>query len=164
MTLQVQAFAAVNEILGSDSSACETEAAGPAVLLHVTGFKDRSGRVRVELYPPTQADFVAPGARLRAEGKTFKRIDTITPQSGDAVICVALPGPGQYAIAVMHDRDADGHLDVFSDGFGFPNNPKIGLGIPDVNTVVVNVRDGVVPFNVILNYWSGFGARPVKPH
>ena len=150
------------EILGPDAPSCAPDSAGPAVLLHIDGFKDRKGHVRAELYPPTQADFVAPGSRLRAEGKTFRRIDVPTPESGEASICVQLPGPGTYAMAVMHDRDADSHLDVFSDGFGFPNNPRVGFAIPDVAKVAFTVTTGVTSFEVLLNYWTGFSAHPIK--
>lgn len=144
-----------------DAPACDTGAPGPAVLVHVHGFKDRTGNLRVELYPANEADFLAPGSRLRAEGKVFRRIDLPMPQQGDPDVCVALPAPGPYAIAVLHDRNASGRLDPFSDGYGFPNNPRLGFGKPDVAAVTFK-GEGQIRVDIVLNYWNGLSARPLR--
>jgi uncharacterized protein (DUF2141 family) len=150
------------EILGPQPEACAEGAAGPAVLVHVHGFKDLSGNLRVELYPAVEGDFLAPAVKLRSEGKVFQRIDVPTPQTGEVDVCVALPTPGPYAMAVLHDRNASGKLDVFSDGFGFPNNPRLGYGKPDVTEATIVVADEVMRIDVVLNYWNGFAARPLR--
>ena len=149
-------------ILGPQPEACAADAAGPAVLVHVDGFKDRSGNLRVELYPAVEGEFLAPGSKLRAEGKVFQRIDNPTPESGDAEVCVVLPAPGPFAIAVLHDRNASGKLDAFSDGFGFPNNPRLGYGKPDAAAATFHANGGVTRLDVVLNYWNGLSARPLR--
>jgi len=133
-----------------------------AAVVHISGFKDRAGNVRVELYPATDEDFLAPGALLREQGKTFQRIDIPTPQEHEAVVCVALPAEGTYAIAALHDRNASGKLDPFSDGFGFPNNPRLGFSKPKVDKVIFTAAAGQTHIDVVLNYWNGLAARPVK--
>lgn len=149
-------------ILGPNPDACAADAPGSAALVQVHGFKDRVGKVRVELYPATDEDFIAPGSRLRAEGKVFERIDVPTPPTGDAEVCVALPAPGIYAITVLHDRNANGKLDVFSDGYGFPNNPRLGYGKPAVKEATFTADGPLTRLDVVLNYWNGFAARPLR--
>ncbi len=153
--------AAPPEILGPQPEACAEGASGPSVLVHVHGFKDLSGNLRVELYPAVEGDFLASRAKLEGEGKVFQRIDMPTPQTGVADVCVALPAPGPYALSVLHDRNASGKLDAFSDGFGFPNNPRLGYGKPDVTEATITV-DGRMRVDVALNYWNGFAARPLR--
>jgi len=131
-------------------------------VVHVSGFKDRTGNLRVELYPATEEDFLAPGRLLREQGKIFQRIDIPTPPEGDAVVCVALPAEGLYAIAVLHDRNASGKLDPFSDGFGFPNNPRLGFSKPSVGKVSFTAAAGETRIDVVLNYWNGLAAKPVR--
>lgn len=150
-------------ILGPHAIACAEGAEGPAALVHVSGFKDRAGNLRVELYPAVDGDFLASREHLKAEGKVFERVDIVpTPQDGDADVCVVLPKPGPYAIAVLHDRNASGKLDAFSDGFGFPNNPRLGYGKPAVSEATFKAIPGVVRLDVVLNYWNGLSARPLR--
>ncbi len=156
-----QAPRAADDILGPDAEACAHTASGPSVLVRVYGFKDRSGNVRVELYPATPEDFLASRTKLTAEGKVFKRIDVPTPAEGDAHICVELPEFGSYALSVLHDRNASGKLDPFSDGFGFPNNPTLGMSKPDVEEATF-IAFGKMNLDIVLNYWSGFSAKPLN--
>lgn len=148
--------------LSTHDPACPADHAGPSVLVRVTGFKDRAGQLRVELYPGTAEDFLSPGRALRAAGKVFQRIDIPTPPEGDGEVCVALPAPGIYAVAVLHDRNTDGRLNPFSDGYGFPNNPRLGYGKPDVADVAFTAGEGRLALDVVLNYWNGFSARPLR--
>tara|TARA_R110000868_G_scaffold71337_9_gene209046 strand:- start:1488 stop:2018 length:531 start_codon:yes stop_codon:yes gene_type:complete len=152
---------AADDILGPDTKACAHTSSGPSVLVRVHGFKDRAGNVRVELYPATPEDFLASRRKLEEEGKVFKRIDVPTPTDGDAHICVELPDFGSYALSVLHDRNASGKLDPFSDGFGFPNNPKLGMSKPDVEEATFIVF-GKMNLDIVLNYWSGFSAKPLN--
>ena len=151
------------EILGPQAAACADSAPGAAVLVHVTGFKDRTGNVRVELYPATDADFLTPGSKLRADGKVFTRIDVPTPPMDEPTVCLALPGPGDYAVAVLHDRNADGKLNAFSDGYGFPNNPRLGYSKPSAKEATFHAAAGQTQVDVVLNYWNGIAARPLRP-
>ena len=157
--LLVSAHAAAE---GYTAGPCAAGTGEPEAIVHVSGFKDRSGNVRVELYPATDEDFLAPGSRLREQGKTFQRIDVPTPAEGDVFVCLVLPTEGAYAVAVLHDRNASGKLDPFSDGFGFPNNPRLGFSKPTVDKVKFTARSGQTRLDVVLNYWNGLAARPVR--
>lgn len=137
---------------------CKDETA--AIQLDITGFRDRTGHTRAELYPPNDPDFLADDTKLMLAGKVFKRIDIQTPETGDAVICMPVPGPGQYTMSILHDRNENRKFDAFKDGFGFPNNPKLGWSQPKADQVRVTVGDKPLKITVVLNYTQGFSARP----
>jgi len=79
MMLSVTARAQAG-VLGSDSAAC-AGGAGPAIRANVSGLKDRSGELKLELYPANDADFLKDDRDLIKEGKFFRRIRVPTPQS-----------------------------------------------------------------------------------
>lgn len=126
-----------------------------AVLVRVGGFKVQRGTVRVQIYGSNPADFLA-------KGKKLKRVDV--PVSGGRVdVCVDLPGPGNYAVAVRHDMDNNGKSG-WNDGGGFSRNPRISLVHlrPSFNDVVIQVGRSVRTVDVTLNYRQGLSIGPVK--
>jgi uncharacterized protein (DUF2141 family) len=141
--------------LGPDAAWCKPGSSRPAVLVNVAGFKNRAGTVRIQLYGANPRDFLERGKKLR-------RIDLPVTGSGAMPVCVALPGPGTYAVAVRHDADANGKSG-WSDGGGFSNNPKLSLLSlkPAHRQVAISVGQGVKPIDVILNYRSGLSVGPV---
>lgn len=126
-----------------------------AVLVRVNGFKEREGTLRVQVYGSNPADFLA-------KGKKLKRIDVPVAKAGRMDVCVSLPGPGNYAVAVRHDVDGDGKSS-WSDGGGFSRNPRISLLRlkPRYEDVAIEVGRGVRPVDVTLLYRSGLSIRPV---
>ncbi len=127
-----------------------------AVLVRVDGFKVRQGTLRVQIYGSNPADFLAKGRKL-------KRLDVPVSRVGRMEVCVALPGPGNYAVAVRHDADGNGKSG-WSDGGGFSRNPSISLFHlkPDYRDVVIQVGRGVKPVDVTLNYRRGLSIGPVS--
>lgn len=126
-----------------------------ALLVRVGGFKAQRGMLRVQVYGSNPADFLARGKKLR-------RVDV--PVSGPRLeVCVDLPGPGNYAVAVRHDADGNGRSG-WSDGGGFSRNPKISLVQlkPSYNDVVIQVGRGVRTVDVVLNYRRGLSIGPVS--
>jgi uncharacterized protein (DUF2141 family) len=147
--------AAAQAALGPDAASCRDGSSQPAFLVNVSGFKNRVGRLRVQLYGSDPKDFLAKGKKLR-------RIDVPVTPSGAMNICVAVPRPGTYAIAVRHDADANGKSG-WSDGGGFSRNPKISLFDlkPSLQEVAVPIGNGVKPVNVVLNYRRGLAIGPI---
>lgn len=127
-----------------------------AVLVRVDGFKERQGTLRVQVYGSNPADFLA-------KGKKLKRVDVPVAKAGRMDVCVALPGPGNYAVAVRHDQDGNGRSG-WSDGGGFSRNPHISLLHlkPSYNDVVIQVGRSVRPVDVTLQYRSGLSIGPVR--
>lgn len=147
--------ASAQEILGPDAAACRPGTPGPAALVRIYGFKDRGGTLRVQLYGNNPDDFLA-------KGKKLKRIDLPVTASGDMNVCVDLPGYGEYAIAVRHDRDGN-RKSGWNDGGGFSGNPNISLTNlkPDYEDASFSARQGVTVIDVVMNYRSGLKIKPV---
>jgi uncharacterized protein (DUF2141 family) len=146
--------AAAQAALGPDAASCRSGSEQPAFLVNVTGFKARTGRVRVQIY--NASNFLVKGQRVR-------RVDL--PVTGPNMpICIALPGPGTYAVAVRHDVDGDNEKSDWSDGGGFSRNPRISLFHlkPSFESVAVPVGRGVRPLQVVLNYRRGLSIGPIS--
>lgn len=80
--------------LGKAEGKCRPGESGPAFLVHVNGLKDRTGRLKLEVYPANDKDFLADDNVLVAAGKTFRRVEVDVPGSGAPVLCVRVPAAG----------------------------------------------------------------------
>jgi len=145
-----------------DTAACAPGAAAPALLVWFDGLKDRKGKIRLELFPSNDQDFLADDFVLEKAGKPFRRIELPTPASGPIALCIRAPAPGRYSFAIIHDRDGKRKFSFSSDGIGFPGNPKLGWGKPKAAKAAVALGDGVTEIHVRLNYFSGLGFSPIK--
>jgi uncharacterized protein (DUF2141 family) len=141
--------------LGPDAARCRNGSGQPAILVNVSGFKNRVGALRVQLYGGNPNDFLVRGKRLR-------RIDLPLTRNGTMEVCVAVPAPGTYAVAVRHDADGNGKTG-WNDGGGFSNNPQLSIANlkPAYRRVSINVGNGVKPISVVLNYRTGFTIKPI---
>jgi uncharacterized protein (DUF2141 family) len=149
-------------MLGIDAGRCRTSETGPAFLVNVEGLKYRAGRLKLELYPANDADFLADDNVLIAAGKSFARVDAATPADGPAQLCIRAPAPGRYALSLLHDRNGDRKFELSSDGIGFSGNPKLGWSKPAAKTVVVDVGDTPKRITIVMNYRHGLGMRPER--
>jgi len=102
-------------VVGRDAAACAT--GKPSVQVHVSGFKSASGTVKLSLY--AQDGYLEKGRKLR---KVAVPVHSASPLD----ICIAVPKPGVYAVAVHHDLNGNGDRDV-SDGGGFSGNPRLSI-------------------------------------
>lgn len=139
--------------VGPDAARCV--AGNDALLVNVTGFKSLGGHLRVQLYGPNPADFLAKGKKLR-------RIDL--PVTADVMdVCLALPEAGRYAVAVRHDANGNRSND-WNDGGGFSRNPRISLTNlePRYNAVAITVGPGVHRVPVVMQYRRGLSIGPLK--
>jgi uncharacterized protein (DUF2141 family) len=148
--------------LGKAEGRCRPGEAGPALLVEAKGLKDRSGQIKVELYPANDKDFLADDNVLISQGKTFRRVEMPTPKVGAAVVCIRIPGPGTYTLTVLHDRDGDHKFNYKLDGIGFASNPKLGWSKPKWTSARVSVGSaGVSRVSVVMNYKNGLGVGPI---
>lgn len=148
--------------LGKAEAACRTNESGPAVLVSVTGLKDRRGLVRAELYPANDGDFLADDAVLINAQKLFRRADLDLPASGPVALCLRVPAPGRYSLSVLHDRNRNLKWDKLSDGLGFGGNPKLGWSKPKALAASVTVGAGPTRTEVVMNYLSGLKYKPLE--
>ncbi len=146
--------AAGAQILGNEAAAC-TSGRGPAILAEITGLKDRTGSLKLELYPATKADFLRSHSALIAEHKIFRRVTAAMPRSGPVAICIRVPRPGRYAIVFTHDRDGRSKFNFWTDGVGFPGKTKLRRTRPTVEEAAITVGQGVTVANIRTQYLRG---------
>lgn len=147
--------------LGKAEAACRVNESGPALLVAVTGLKDRKGLVRAELYPDNDSDFLADDAILINAHKLFRRVDLELPASGPVVLCLRVPAAGRYSLSVLHDRNRNLKWDKLSDGLGFGGNPKLGWSKPRAAAASVAVGAGPTRTGVVMNYLRGLQYSPL---
>ena len=145
---------AAQAALGPDAARCRSGSAEPAILVAVSGFKNRVGALRVQVYSSPE-DFMVRGKRLR-------RIDVPLTRSGSMEVCVGVPRPGTYAVVIRHDSDGN-RKTGWNDGAGYSNNPRLSMFNlkPPYRKVAVNVGNGVKPIDIVLNYRQGLSIRPL---
>lgn len=144
---------AVAEVVGSDAIACADPTA-TAVRVHITGFKNGDGTVRVQAYGPNPADFLA-------TGKWLRRVEVQLQGRRSLDVCLRLPRFGDYAIAVRHDANANGKSD-WNDGAGFSRNPKLSLFHlkPGFADVAIPVSRDMPAIPIMMNYRHGLSIGP----
>lgn len=147
--------------LGKAEGRCRAGESGPAFLVDVNGLKDRRGLLKLEVYPANDKDFLADDNDLVAAGKTFRRVETAVPPSGTPTLCVRLPGPGRYAVTVLHDRDSNRKFGWRVDGVGFAANPKLGLSKPKASVASASAGSAPTRIDIVMNYQRGLGMRPL---
>jgi uncharacterized protein (DUF2141 family) len=139
--------AAAGSKISNDLSACNS-GDGPALLVTVTGLKTATGKVRVQSYKATKADWLSKGAWLN-------RIET-SASSTTMSFCLPLPASGSYGIAVRHDSNGNGKTDFRQDGGGFSGNPKLSiwnLGKPSVSKASIAVGNEVKRITINMQYF-----------
>lgn len=120
---------------------------GPAVWLQVTNIEGSNGTMRFQLFPGTEADWLE-------RGRWLNRIE-LPARSGTMQVCMPVPRPGNYAIAIRHDKNNNGRTDITSDGGGMSNNPSINifnLGQPGIDKTRFSIGREVLPMSIRMRY------------
>jgi uncharacterized protein (DUF2141 family) len=126
----------------------------PSVLVHVAGFKQAHGRVKVSVYGAGSDRWLSKAGRI-------SRVKV--PVTGRAMdICLPVPAPGRYAVAVHHDYNLNGERDR-QDGGGYSRDPKVSLlnPKPPFAKAAFSVGNGPAKVGVTLLYIKGLSVGPV---
>ena len=121
---------------------------GPAVKVEITGITPAHGLLRVQLYRGTAADWLQ-------KGRWLDRIE-VPAHGSSATVCLPVPGPGSYGVAVRHDVNGNGETDLRTDGGGMSNNPSISilnLGRPSYKQTAFTVGDGPRTISIAMKYF-----------
>lgn len=144
--------------IGPHAARCESGEA--SVVVNVTGFRARTGNVRVQLY--------AANPRTYLERRQWLvRVDLPVSRAGDMPICMPVTAAGRYLVSVRHDVNGNGDSDR-SDGGGFSGNPSVSVfdmvlrRKPSLSRISFDVAAAPVRVNVILNYVNGTRFEPVS--
>ena len=139
-------------IVGKDAQACV--AGKPSVLVRVSGLKKPSGTLKLALYGSDQSVFLKKQGRLR-------RVKVPVNGRGPVDVCIAVPKPGRYAVAVHHDLNGNDDKDRH-DGGGYSNNPRVSLTDmkPPFSKAAVSVGQSSARVGVRLLYIRGLSVGP----
>lgn len=133
---------------------CAT-AEGPQVRVSVLGLKDRTGRLKLELYPATEADFLKDDRDLRKEGKPFRRIWAPVPATGPVTVCIRAPAAGRWGLLFTHDRDNKNKFNFWQDGAGFVSAQRLGRSRPALRQAAISVPARGTSVTVRAQYLRG---------
>jgi uncharacterized protein (DUF2141 family) len=148
--------------LGTAEGRCRANEPGSSFLVSVEGLKDRTGKLKLEVYPARDPDFLADDNILVSAGKTFRRVEQPIPASGPVQLCVRVPSAGSYAVSLLHDRDSNRKFSWRVDGLGFAGNPRLGWGKPAAADASAIARTGPTRIEIVMNYRRGFRMRPIR--
>ncbi|MEO0589190.1 MAG: DUF2141 domain-containing protein [Pseudomonadota bacterium] len=142
------AHAQYRETISNDMRQC-APGGGPAVRVTVRGIKSSTGKIRLQSYRATKADWLA-------KGKWINRIE-VRARKGSMTFCVPVPGPGSYAIAARHDANGNNETDISADGGAMSNNPSINifnLGRPGIDKTRFDISDEVKRMSITMLYFG----------
>jgi len=162
MTLISAAFVNTGPELGKAEGQCRPNEAGPSFLVNVVGMKDRTGMLKLEVYPDNDADFLQDDNILINAGKVFRRVEMDVPPGGPVTMCVRVPGPGTYSVSLLHDRDRNRKFGWTVDGIGFAGNPRLGWSKPKAAVTRGLAGNGPTRIDIVMNYRHGLGVSPLK--
>jgi len=143
--------------IGPHAARCESGEA--SVIVNVTGFRVRTGNLRVQIYAANQRTYLE-------RRQWLTRVDLPVSRSGDMPVCMPVSASGRYLVSVRHDVNGNGDSDR-SDGGGFSGNPNVSVldmvfrRKPNLNRISFNVANEPVRVNVVLNYVNGTRFEPV---
>ncbi len=135
------------QIISNNMSKCAPEN-GPAVRVSVTNIRSATGKVRVQVYRGTKAEWLETGRWLH-------RIE-LPARQGTMTFCMPVPEAGTFAIAARHDANDNGKTDITKDGGAMSNNPSINifdLGKPSYRKTRFEVGGGVTSISIRMRYF-----------
>jgi uncharacterized protein (DUF2141 family) len=129
-------------------SPCRGEPGATRLHVVVEGVRDDRGLMAATLYGDD------PGKFLKSRGELLVWFDPA--QTPTQTMCVYLPGPGLYGMALYHDANANHHFDraLFgpTEGYGFSRNPHLLFGPPPLRAVSFHAGEGETTVHIRMHY------------
>jgi uncharacterized protein (DUF2141 family) len=150
MRITAPLVAGVGLILASATTAapvCEGTPSDTQLHIVIDGVRSDAGLMTATLYGDDQAHF------LKAKGSLkVWRVPAVTPST---TMCIWLPHPGPYEVAVYHDANANqkwDHALGSIEDFGFSRNPTIYFSPPSFISTVFQTQAGDTTIHIKLNH------------
>jgi len=129
---------------------------GPARLrVVVDGVRVPEGTMTATLYPDAQDKFLKANSQL-----AVWRVPAAAPVT---TMCLRLPAPGRYALAIYDDLNLNGRFDhtTFAprEPYGFSDNPHPLFILPSVRSATFAAGPGDTTLHIRLIYPEGAGDR-----
>ena len=135
--MAVALAAAAAPVLAQD---CTGRPSATRLFVTVSGVRSAQGLIAVTLYADDPSRFLA------RRGSLY--VGRVPAQAGTTRVCIHVPAPGIYGLAVYHDSNADRRFDrnmigLPAEGYGFSNDAPALFGLPRFRSVRLSVpRDG----------------------
>lgn len=137
--------------IGAPAAAANCTGTPSPVRLYVDvdNVRASQGLIAVTLYTDDRRKFLAKRGSLY--------VGRVPARRGRTRVCIHVPKPGTYAVAVYHDADSDRSFDrtglgLPDEGFGFSNNPPTFFGLPNFDRVRLNVPRSNLSTTIRLRY------------
>jgi len=137
--------------LTAQDSSTPAPSSGCTLRIHVDGLRNSNGVVGSIL-------FKSPDGWPEDKNKSFRHGPTpIPPNARQALVTWENLPPGDYGVAVIHDENRNARLDrnfigIPKEGFGFANNPHVGLSAPPFSAAIVHVQCPATDTTIHLQY------------
>jgi uncharacterized protein (DUF2141 family) len=137
--------------INAQNAAAANVAAGCTLRIHVDGLRNSNGVVGSII-------FNSPAGWPEDKGKSFRHGPTpIAPGERQATVVWEHLPPGDYGVAAIHDENRNAKLDrnfigIPREGFGFANNPHVGMSSPPFRAAVVHVQCPLTETTIHLQY------------
>jgi len=131
---------------------CQGEPSAAKLRVMIENTRDDRGEMTATLYGDDPAKFLKPDGQLR--------VWRVAAQPPRQEMCVWLPGPGTYAMAMYQDTNGNRHFDHGTFGptepYGFSRNPHLFFGPPSLGQVKFTAAEGETVVHVRLRNPVGF--------
>lgn len=146
------AFAAGVVAVGLASAAaaqeCENTPTGTRLRIVIDNVRVAKGEMSASLYPGDPSQFLKKNGALKVWYDPTRAPST--------TMCIWIPGPGTYAVAVYQDNNNNHRWDhnLFKgiEPFGFSNDPSIGFSQPSFQSSKFHVKADETTIHIKLNY------------
>lgn len=138
-------------VAGVDPGKCLHLPGRPDIMVKSGPLRSSEGRVRVALYGDDPDTFLESGQKIL-------RIEVPAKEQGVAV-CLSAPREGDYALALLHDVNGNGKVNITKDGGGFSNNPRFTFSAPSYEDSAFHAPPNGVTLDVDIKYF----VEPSKP-
>ena len=127
---------------------CEGTPSDAQLHIDIEGVRSDAGLMAATLYADDEAHF------LKAKGSL--KVWRVPAQAPSTTMCIWLPRPGAYEVAVYHDANSNLKWDHSSlgsiEGFGFSRNPTIFISPPSIRSTRFQAPAGETTIRVRLSY------------
>lgn len=128
---------------------CTGTPSSTRLFVNVDNVRESRGLIAVTLYTDDRRKFLAKRGSLY--------VGRVPARQGRTRVCIHVPKPGTYALAVYHDADSDRSFDrtglgLPDEGFGFSNNPPTFFGLPNFDRVRIQVPRTNLSTTIRLHY------------
>lgn len=128
---------------------CTGPASSTWLNVAASGLRNGNGQLAVTLYQDIPSKFLA------RHGSLY--VGRVGANAGSTHVCIFVPSPGIYALALYHDENSNQKFDrtgigLPAEGYGFSNNPGTFAGLPSFRSVRLNVPRSGLTTRVTMKY------------